>query len=82
MARCSRSWSAAHCGGRSWFRSWSTKSRMRDGRWVIPDLVGKRKRVRTVPVPDWVKDRLDHWIQAAEIREGKIFRAVGKNDNR
>jgi integrase len=56
------------------------KIQMRDGRWVIPDLVGKRQRVRTVPVPGWVKDRLDHWMQAAEIREGKIFRAVGKND--
>ena len=52
------------------------KIQMRDGRWVIPDLVGKRKRVRTVPVPGWVKDRLDLWTQAAEIREGKIFRAV------
>jgi hypothetical protein len=27
----------------------------RAGRWVIPDLVGKGKRRRTVPVPSWVK---------------------------
>jgi integrase len=32
------------------------------------------------PVPGWVKDRLDLWTQSATITEGKIFRAVGKND--
>jgi hypothetical protein len=53
---------------------------MRDDRWVIPDLVGKRKKVRLVPVPGWVKDRPDLWSVAAKINEGKIFRAVGKND--
>jgi site-specific recombinase XerD len=56
------------------------KIQMRDDRWVIPDLVGKRKKLRLVPVPGWVKDRLDLWTVAAEITEGKIFRAVGKND--
>jgi hypothetical protein len=53
---------------------------MRADRWVIPDLVGKRKKVSPVPVPGWVKDRLDLWTVAAKITEGKIFRAVGKND--
>jgi hypothetical protein len=33
-----------------------------------------------VPVPGWVKDRLDLWTEAAKITEGKIFRAVRKND--
>jgi len=56
------------------------KIQMRDDRWVIPDLVGKRKKVRLVPVPGWVKDRLDLWTVAAKITEGKIFRAVGQND--
>jgi site-specific recombinase XerD len=56
------------------------KIQMRDDRWVIPDLVGKRKKLRLVPVPGWAKDRLDVWTAAAEITEGKIFRAVGKND--
>ncbi len=55
------------------------KIQMRDDRWVIPDLVGKGKRLRLVPVPGWVKDRLDLWTVAAKITEGKIFRAVGKN---
>jgi site-specific recombinase XerD len=29
------------------------KIQMRDDRWVIPDLVGKRKKVRLVPVSAW-----------------------------
>jgi integrase len=29
----------------------------RDGRWVFVDLVGKGKRVRTVPIPPFVKVR-------------------------
>ena len=56
------------------------KIQMRDDRWVIPDLVGKRKKLRLVPVPGWVKDRLDLWTQTGKITEGKIVRAVGKND--
>ncbi len=52
---------------------------MREDRWVIPHLVGKGKRVRLVPVPAWVKERLDAWTRAGEIRERRIFRAVRKN---
>jgi integrase/recombinase XerD len=52
---------------------------MRDGRWAIPDLSGKGNRVRLVPVPGWVKERLDVWTTAGGIREKKIFRAVRKN---
>ena len=52
----------------------------REGRWVIPDLVGKGKRLRTVPVPPAVKVRVDHWLAAAEIREGRIFRPINKAD--
>ena len=50
----------------------------REGRWVIPDLVGKGKRIRTVPVPAPVKARVDEWLAAAAIEEGKIFRPVNK----
>jgi integrase len=32
---------------------------MRDGRWVIADLIGKARRLRTVPVPSWSKQLLD-----------------------
>jgi site-specific recombinase XerD len=55
------------------------KIQMREDRWVIPELVGKGDRVRLVPIPAWVKERLDLWTVAAEITKEKIFRAVGKN---
>ena len=34
---------------------------MREARWVIVDLAGKGNRVRTVPIPSWVKVALDAW---------------------
>jgi site-specific recombinase XerD len=52
---------------------------MREDRWVILELIGKGDRVRLVPIPAWVKERLDLWIVAAKITKEKIFRAVGKN---
>lgn len=48
----------------------------RDARWVIPDLLGKGKRVRTVTIPARVKARIDLWTQAAGIHEGRLFRPV------
>ena len=52
----------------------------REGRWVIPDLIGKGNRIRTVPVPAAVKARVDDWLAAAGIREEKIFRPVNRGD--
>ncbi len=51
---------------------------LRSGRWVIPDLVGKGNRVRTVPVPAWTKQLLDDWTAAAGIQAGALFRPVNK----
>jgi integrase len=34
---------------------------MREGRWVVLDIVGKGQRVRTVPIPPWAKDLIDVW---------------------
>jgi integrase len=48
----------------------------RDGRWCIIDLVGKHGRVRTVPMPTWVKVAVDAWTSAADIADGHVFRAV------
>ena len=31
----------------------------REGRWVFVDLLGKGKRVRTVPIPPFVKVAID-----------------------
>jgi integrase len=50
----------------------------REGRWVLPDLRGKGGRVRTVPVPAWVKKVLDEWLSTARLTSGKVFRAIDK----
>jgi integrase len=50
----------------------------RDGRWVIVDLVGKGNRVRTVPIPSWVKAALDEWALASVFTTGRVFRPVHK----
>src|SRR5207237_10477563 len=42
----------------------------RDGRWCIVDLVGKHGRVRTIPMPNWVKVAIDSWTSAAALVEG------------
>jgi integrase len=48
----------------------------RDGRWVFVDLVGKGKRIRTVPVPPFVKVAIDAWTAAAGLSDGPLFRRV------
>lgn len=50
----------------------------REGRWVFADLIGKRGRVRTVPIPQSAKDALDEWTRAAGITSGPIFRRMLK----
>ncbi len=51
----------------------------REGRWVVADLVGKRGRVRTVPIPHTAKSALDDWLAAAGIKSGFLFRQVLKS---
>src|SRR5208283_3547758 len=51
---------------------------VRQDHWAIVDLIGKGRRVRTVPIPHWVKRALDRWVGAAGITQEKIFRAVTK----
>jgi site-specific recombinase XerD len=50
----------------------------RDGRWCIVDLVGKHGRVRTVPMPTWVKVAIDAWTGSAGISDGHVFRCVNR----
>ncbi|MGA8025788.1 MAG: tyrosine-type recombinase/integrase [Bryobacteraceae bacterium] len=52
----------------------------RDSRWCIVDLVGKHNRVRTVPMPTWVKSAIDPWTSAAGIIDGHLFRPVNRGD--
>jgi site-specific recombinase XerC len=43
---------------------------VREEHWVIADLIGKGKHIRTVPVPAWAKRIVDEWTDAASIRTG------------
>ncbi len=52
----------------------------RDNRWCIVDLIGKHNRVRTIPMPTWVKNAIDAWSSAAIVTEGHLFRPVHRGD--
>ena len=52
---------------------------VRQGHWAIVDLIGKGSRVRTVPMPMWVKEAVDRWIMAAKVSRGRIFRAISRH---
>jgi len=50
----------------------------RDGRWCVVNLLGKHGRVRTVPMPTWVKVAIDVWISRPPIADGFVFRPVSR----
>jgi len=50
----------------------------RDGRWVLVDLIGKRNKVRSVPMPNWAKQGIDEYVSAADLTEGVVFRPVNR----
>jgi site-specific recombinase XerD len=52
----------------------------REGRWVLVDLIGKRDKIRSVPIPNWTKAAIDVWSRASCISDGLVFRAVNKGD--
>ena len=51
---------------------------LREDHWVLADLVGKGKHIRTVPVPAWAKRAVDDWTSASGANEGPIFRRVNR----
>jgi site-specific recombinase XerD len=53
----------------------------RDNRWIVVDLIGKGKRVRSVAMPMWTKQAIDVWTQAAGFNSGRVFRPVNRGDN-
>src|SRR6202166_2415209 len=57
-----------------------THLQQRDGRWCIVDLVGKHGRVRTAPMPTWVKVAIDAWTSPAGVTQGYVFRSVNRAD--
>jgi site-specific recombinase XerD len=46
----------------------------RDGRWCIVDLIGKHGRVRTIPMPTWVK------YVPSPVKRGGQAQAVGLSE--
>jgi site-specific recombinase XerD len=48
----------------------------RENHWAIVDLIGKGGHIRTVPVPDWVKQTMDDWLTAAGSFDA--FAGLGK----
>lgn len=50
----------------------------REGRWVLADLEGKGRRIRTVAIPIWVKQGIDAWTSAANITQGRLLRPIQK----
>lgn len=48
----------------------------REGRWVIVDLVGKRNKMRSVPMPSWAKAAVDAWVAKAGIVSGSVFLSI------
>jgi integrase len=44
------------------------------------DLVGKHGRVRTIPMPTWVKSAIDAWMVVAGLTEGFLLRPVSRGD--
>jgi integrase len=51
---------------------------LREGRWVLADLEGKGRRIRTVAVPVWVKQGINAWMTAAGFEEGRLLRSISK----
>jgi site-specific recombinase XerD len=51
---------------------------LQEDRWVLADLIGKDRHMRTIPVPGWVKLAVNAWTDAAELHSGPLFRAIGK----
>jgi integrase/recombinase XerD len=52
----------------------------RDNRWCIVDLVGKHSRVRTIPIPTWVKCAIDSWTAASGVVDGHVLRPINRGD--
>jgi len=55
---------------------------LREGRWVLADMEGKGRRIRTVAVPVWVKQGINAWVTAAAIEEGRLLRSIRKGGKR
>ena len=57
--------------------SWTLLTSSNEKRAIV-DLMGKAGHTRMVPMPDWVKQVLDHWLSAAGITSGRLFCRVNR----
>ena len=48
------------------------------GHWVIADLRGKGGHIRTIPVPQWIKEAVDSWTVGAGITSDPLLRSINK----
>lgn len=46
------------------------------GRWAIVNIVGKGNKSRTVPIPGWVKQEIDKWLEVSGIYTGFVLRGM------
>ena len=53
--------------------------RQQDGQWGLIDLVGKGGKLRSVPLPLWVKDAIYDWLGATRIVQGFMFRSISRH---
>jgi len=51
----------------------------REEHWAIFYLKGKAGYIRTIPVPTWVKNFLDQWLQAANITSGQLLSSCAQD---
>lgn len=52
---------------------------LRDGRWVITNLIGKRNKTRTVTIPTWTRQAIDDYLDATHIHSGQLFQAMSRS---
>lgn len=46
--------------------------RLRDGRWVLADIL-KKRHMRTVAIPGWTKASIDDWVTRSGISSGRLI---------
>src|SRR6202451_4025800 len=52
---------------------------LREGHWVIADLRGKGGHIRTIPVPQWVKEAVDSWTVGAGRAVATVYQKIREN---
>jgi hypothetical protein len=53
---------------------------VREEHWVIADLIGKGKHIRTVPVPGWANRVVDKWTM--QLDKARCNLSAGKLDGK